>query len=597
MASTSPSLSTTSDLYVGEKAHLLCAYEEAIIGCKFVIPGVAYEIQLSPTTPSLTTRAGYKFSYYGRGLNHGECGVTIHNLTFSNQGQARCIITTADAESVDENVDIRIKNATEWFSPKISLLNNNHPLKVGQTLMAECIVENYDDDDDEFANLSWHLNNEILTNSSSFQETMRLRGTDGSGKFFSQIKSILKHELRAVDNGKTLKCRFDSFVSNLTSEVEHLLVLESNEMTMPKIGEPYDIVINFTAFPRPLSPKWKVNDRNIYYGKANAEFISRELQYLGSNQWKAVLHVTNVTEESLHRNYSLQVNDAFGSKSYNVRLDDFDNQQQLLSYNVDEDLTSSTKVINLDNERNSIAYSPKPTSFNVKPSTYRRRGTTTVRRIVEESKRDNTMAILEMTSADTTTDAPDHTTEATETTEMPTRMTLLDKTDLVNNFVENSPDARNEDNGRYLVSIIAVSAFILMTIAMIVLISILCSYRQKVVILQREIIQMSSKSFYNYSLSSSYPGLYNIVNLSLDHRSNTLMNISVNSIEVKNEYCVPDYTNSSSEATNSHLYQSIDETNHVYDEIISTKAEQGGGGDGEEKPNNYENNESMNCER
>jgi predicted transposase YdaD len=79
------------------------------------------------------------------------------------------------------------------------------------------------------------------------------------------------------------------------------------------------------------------------------------------------------------------------------------------------------------------------------------------------------------------------------------------------------------------------------------------------------------------------------------------MNISVTPIEVKNDYCVPDYSNSGSEATNSHLYQSIEEANHVYDEIISTKPERGDErrkceGDDEGKPNNYENNESMNCE-
>lgn len=586
MASTSPSLSTTNDsdrtpsLYVGEKAHLLCAYEESIKRCKFVIPGVAYEIQLSQTTPQLTTRKGFKFSYYGRGLNHGDCGVTIHNLTFSNQGQARCIIGTSDNQEVVENVDIRIKNATAWKLPKLALLNNDNALKVGQTLMAECIVEG-NDDEDELANLSWHLNNEILTNSSSIQETMRLRRTDEGGKFSLQIKSILKHELRQDDNGKTLKCRLDSFISNFTSQVERELVLEQEaDSALPKIGEPYDIVINFTSHPRPSSAKWKVNERNIYYGKSNNGFISREFKYLGNNQWRATLHVTNVTEENFRSNYSLQVNDALGSKSYDVRLDEFDNQQ-LLNYNTDavDDLTSSTKVINLDNERNSIAETPSSheTTFDVEPSTYRE----------EINRNSTTIDIL--------------TTEATITTLLPTKSTLYgDEVKIVsssdyNETIEISLDENIDDNSQQqLASFVIASAFITMSIVLIALSLILCYYRKQVVVLKREIIQMSTEHFYN---SSSYPGLYNVVNLSLDLRRNALMNISVNSIDVKNDYCVPDYSNSNSnsgsEATNSHLYQSIEEANHVYDEIISTKDEER---NCDEKPNNYENNESMNCE-
>lgn len=611
------SLSTTNDsdrtpsLYVGDKAHLLCAYEEPIIKCEFVIPGVAYEIELSSSTPPLTTRSGYKFSYYGRGLNHGDCGVTIHNLTFFNQGQAMCTIITTNAEEMMENLNIRIKNATAWSLPKITLLNNDKPLKVGQTLMAECIVKSYD----EFANLSWHLNNEILTNDSSVQETLKSQSTDGVGNFFYEIKSSLKHELRDVDNGKTLKCKINNFLRNSTSEVDHLLILEK---AVPKIGEPYDIVINFTAFPRPSSPKWKVSERNIYYGKSNNEFISRELQYLGNNQWKAILHIANVTEQNFRLNYSLKVNDALGSKSYDVRLDDFDNNnKQLLNYNtavVDEDLTSSTKVINLDNERNSILYSPpslRPTSLSVKPSTYRRRGTTIDNRIDEKSQQNNTMTIFKMTSVTvTTTQASIDTTNSmsteasVDTTVMPTKETLYNEIEIISSEDSNetnvkiSLDAKRNESQEQNGSIFVASAFILMLIALIVLFAVLCHYRMQVVILKREIIQLSTENFYN---SQSYPGLYNIANLSQDLRQNALMNFPVNSIEIKNEYCIPDYSNSGSEATNSHLYQSIDEANHVYDEIISNKSDRDGekrNYDGNEKgkPNNYENNESMNCE-
>lgn len=652
------SLKKSPLLFVGEKAHLLCSYEEPIIGCKFIIPGVAYEIQLSSQSPPFITNSGFKFSYYGEGLNNGDCGVTIHNLTFVNQGHATCILSPQsnedkNDEEIVETVEIRINQQQGSLSlllPKITILNNDNSLKVGQTLAAECIAE------DEFANLSWHLNNEILTNTT--QQTLKLRRSDDSvttsdeENYFYKIKSILMHELRDGDNGTTLKCRLDSFLTNGTSETELQLIVhnETRTLSLPKIGGAYDIAINFFAFPRPLSQKWKVNDRNIYYGKISDEFISRELKYLGNNQWRALLHITNITEKHFHFNYTLLVNDANGRKSYNVRLDDLVNQQHesnvLLNYNnsiidggVDEELTT-VKLIDLDRGRNLILSNTQATKalLNLKSSTYRRRtsgGSTTKmpsstaaaaseisrnngsnRTKIIRKSRYNTTAIAITTKSATTT-------HETITTAMPTKATFrnddvinVNKTGIIaaiNN--DNNDDAApsfkidsNEKNlrkkdmmetigggGRVHFSLEKVHSlmiaigFIVMAILLLIFLSMICHYRRQVVILKTEIIQMNLESYYNQSCL--YPSTYNNYSSStISFQRNPLISVD-DDVKTSIEVAVSEY-NENSEASNSHLYQSIDP---VYDEITSPKNCENNNEEDEGKPNNYENNESMNC--
>lgn len=643
MTFASPSSSSSSQLslktqvlFVGEKAHLLCSYEEPITECKFVIPGIAYEIELSLQSPPFITNSGYKFSYYGKGLSSGDCGVTIHNLTFINQGNATCILSPQSDDNKDdkkilENVEIRINHPQGRLPllPKITILNNDNSLKVGQTLAAECIAE------DEFANLSWHLNNEILTNTT--QQTLKLRKSDDSvttsveENYFYKIKSILMHELRDGDNGTILKCRLDSFLTNKTSEtdtkIQLILQNETRTLSLPKIGGAYDIAINFFAFPRPLSQKWKVNERNIYYGKITNEFISRELKYLGSNQWRAVLHITNVTERNFHLNYTLLVNDANGKKSYNIRLDDLANHQhyhEILNFNnsiIDGgvDAKSTTvKLIGLDGERKLIFSNTQATKalLNLKSSMYRRRSSLTKmppssaesaetseiiryngsnRTKIIRKSRYNTTAIMKITI----------------TTAIPTKTTIenddvinLKKTGIIatiksdkNNDDDAAPSFKIDSNDSILIkndgrvhfslekvlSFMIAFGFIGMTILLLIFLSMICHYRRQVVILKTEIIQMNLGS--NYNQSCLYPPIYNNYSSSIvSFQRNPLISADAYN-DVKTSIVVDE---ENFEASNSHLYQCID---HVYDEIISTKNCENN--EDEEKPNNYENNESM----
>lgn len=76
----------TAVLNEGDPTELLCRYAHHIITyCRIEIPGEPKVFNLSPEwnkTPG--------FTYFGRGLHEGECGVSIKNVKALNNGQVKC---------------------------------------------------------------------------------------------------------------------------------------------------------------------------------------------------------------------------------------------------------------------------------------------------------------------------------------------------------------------------------------------------------------------------------------------------------------------------------------------------------------------------
>lgn len=133
--------------------------------------------------------------------------------------------------------------------------------------------------------------------------------------------------------------------------------------------------------------------------------------------------------------------------------------------------------------------------------------------------------------------------------------------------------------------------FILMTLIIAISIFMLCHYRHQVTILKTEIIQMNLENYYNQSCL--YPSTFNeYSSTNFQQQADEApfyikrpLNTSSGDSDTSSNQFLSTYN------TNSHLYQSIDADdidNHVYDEIIHTKESD------DEKPNNYENNESLN---
>lgn len=91
-----------------------------------------------------------------------------------------------------------------------------------------------------------------------------------------------------------------------------------------KLGEPADIWTTFYSKSKPLSIKWIINNRKIYYGKATDEYISKEISEFSEDKWIATLHIVSLTKENALLNYTLEVKNSEGIvKEYPVRIGGF----------------------------------------------------------------------------------------------------------------------------------------------------------------------------------------------------------------------------------------------------------------------------------
>lgn len=622
---------------MGDKVHLLCQYSGPIEGCSFVIPGEDAEIDLQPNQQQITEN----FKYFGKGFDRGECGVTIENVTARNEGFATCILALNSTFELYEAIEVKIIDHKEIEAslPKMKILNVS-PLKVGQQLAAECSAKSYNE-----VNFLWLLNGRILNGTSVPMVKKKYERDKG---IVFEFKSILKYDsLDIRDNGSILRCRIQN--TNSSSEFIDtslsLVVLNETKISTASVGEPFDISIKFFAFPRVLSSRWKVNKRTIYYGKATSEFSSKELKYLGNNQWNAVLHIANVTDENIHFNYTLQISDSEGTKFYHHRLDSFNSSETS-----DDDDESSTNNNFVTTTLPKYAKTEKQHHKASSSSLSNRRTTTTTRNfsntnentaqptiaaVVErkikfirkqqqqqrQPSQNTSTTMTEMTSviASTTTTEQVSTTQASSTfisthtnkTDSSVENNINDNTttaassnddakltnyfDITTYEVINTTESSDGSAGSQSAKIqnIFVAASFLMLIFVIIIISILlCHYRHQVSILKTEIIQMNLESYYNQSCL--YPSNFN------EYSGESIQRSGVAALICDNKRSLSECSEESSNivqtySTNSHLYQSIDEC-HVYDEIINSMEQESESQRvcDDEKLNNYENNESFN---
>ena len=650
--------SNTKAINYNNKVHLLCSYDKPISGCRFRLPGDLNDIQLFDDIRKLD---GYfdKYEYFGRGFKMGECGITINNATSENEGRAICTLTVNNSFELDETVEVKVFdfNNLHMGLPKLKILNSG-PLKVSQTLAAECVTKSTD----QYSKISWLLNDKILNNTNTL--TIKRFERDKGTTF--ELKSILKHQLDTLDNGSTLKCR--TRVSNYSQEFVDtaldLVVLNETRLMEPKIGLPFDISINVFAFPRVLSSRWKVNKRVIYYGKSTNEFISRELKYLGKNEWNAVLHIINITDQNIHYNYTLQVNDSDGTKYYNIRLDNSINQANYMddeknkeSTPQEEETTVSLQSLNIS--ENSITSSPKidftkqqqQQQKEEKSNTFRRTTTryyhynnntiahpfTTERRTknTRKQQKNTSISITEMTSVSSTTSNTMTTTESSiivvmtkaytnETEAEMTTETAVDensfKYEETTQFIdeENETKEFNTTTSKNVIEIIAIDntndlkrfettierffirvSFVTMVLIIIIFLLLLCHYRHQVTLLRTEIIQMNLENYYNQSCM--FPSTFNDYTSTNFQQNDGVPFYIKRSLNVNHNS--PNSSSGDSDISSSQFLSTYNTNSHLYQSIDADDIDnhvydeiiQTKEND-VEKPNNYENNESFNSE-
>jgi hypothetical protein len=643
---------------IGDEIHLSCTYKNPIIGCKFRIPNESNEIKLSEHAVNSNNKTNDRFKYFGRGFVHGDCGITIRNVTIESQGHAKCILTVGNdeygnARELNETVEIKLFKTDAMqinALPKMKILNTN-PLKVGQMLSAECVLK-INGNQNKFNSIVWLLDENII-NSSNINNSRN----------YEELKSTLKYGLSEFDDQKILKCR-TKLHSDSTQYVDAIKIINVYKKTQKleaKVGRPFDVIIEFSSKSRPPSTKWIVNEKHIYIGRASSEYLSRELKLksLRNNLWIAVLHIKNVTNVNLHHNYTLQVDDASeGRKFFTKRIDANKHQVEDITETTPQAPTTTSTTFPPDTQTNFIKHSQKTNLY--RPISRRNeRYKTNNNSTPLTNRRNTTISSTEMTSVTSSFSSPISSTQVhlvllkthqnnimSENSTLAPHLTSINRS--INNknnnkrksfgeekdehsfngtlstthgnsyeitFNEINFTSGNNNNDNLLEkntinepvkfeNFFITISFTSLVVVMIIFLLMLCHYKRQVSMLRTEVIQMNMENYYNQSnLHSSTLNDYSFARRNHGNCSYNSASLSTNSSE--------DFMKDSSHTTNGensqsihdysptyNIYQSIDDIDtHVYDEIIQTKA----GAENKSihssidaKPNNYENNESFN---
>jgi len=313
---------TTSDktkiVNVGERVQLLCSTTQELDNCRWAIPGEgAFQLKPSKSTSG--------FSYFGGGLEKGECGVTITSVKEKNNGNVTCSVTSVvGIKEVEAQITLIVAkkpNPPEFSITTGSVSGSNNYLE-GDVVSASCTVR----DGRPAANISWYIGNDLITDGLSTPEVIV------TSESYYTVKRNVTRKVIASDHGKDLKCVIEHPLVDPAKSVAKQQILvkfppkgfEPMEQFGLEEGADASVHVHVKANPRP-SFTWYVDGEGIYEGgtdNSNRFHVLKATEDIsqGVGTWDSVLVIKNLVKEDVDRSYELSAKNEFGSQKYTVKI-------------------------------------------------------------------------------------------------------------------------------------------------------------------------------------------------------------------------------------------------------------------------------------
>ncbi|XP_073825271.1 fasciclin 3 isoform X2 [Musca autumnalis] len=310
----------TAVLNEGDPTELLCRYAHHSINyCRIEIPGEPKVFNLSPEwnkTPG--------FTYFGRGLQSGECGVNIARVKAINNGQVKCNLGVEGEEfsgTIDLVVALRPKN------PSVQLItkpDNDGFFSEGVTFKARCEVS----DGRPAANITWLLDNEPANKNLGKMEYVASNPTSNGLETTTTIQGI-SWILGPEDNGRKLTCRshHQTDRENLPPQEASVNIyvryapLPQEEVSVYGLYLEHTARVNLTIRSNPAPTiQWTIDGEVIRQGEESGRYSVFAPQYLGQDLYNVTMLIAGLTLEDTTKTYSLRATNALGSADYTVRI-------------------------------------------------------------------------------------------------------------------------------------------------------------------------------------------------------------------------------------------------------------------------------------
>ncbi|XP_033150087.1 fasciclin-3 isoform X2 [Drosophila busckii] len=307
----------TALLNEGDRTELLCRYGRPLTYCRIEIPGENKVLNLSPVwskTPG--------FTYYGAGLNAGQCGVSIERVKASNNGQVKCSLGV-EGEELTGTIDLVV--ALRPQQPIIELIskpNREGFFDEGTQFNARCSVANGRPP----ANISWYIDNmpaNKRTTPLDIQTT-----THDNVELATSVQEISWH-LSADDSNRKLVCRSHHQTDRESlppQEAAYIINVRYAPVHQPE-ALVYGLYLDHTAYVNitiraspPPNVEWTVDGKVVPQGHYEERYSALEPQYVGNDEYNVTLVIAGLTLEDTTKTYNLRASNNLGTTDYQVRI-------------------------------------------------------------------------------------------------------------------------------------------------------------------------------------------------------------------------------------------------------------------------------------
>ncbi|KAH8419379.1 hypothetical protein KR222_010031, partial [Zaprionus bogoriensis] len=308
----------TALLNEGDRTELLCRYGRAINYCRIEIPGEQKVLNLSPVwskTPG--------FTYFGAGLNAGQCGVTIERVKASNNGQVKCSLGV-EGEELSGTIDLVV--ALRPQQPMIELIsttNRDGFFVEGTEFKARCSVR----DGRPPANISWFIDN-MPANKRTDPLQILSTTTHDNVELSTSVQEISWH-LSPEDSNRKLVCRSTHQTDRESlppQEAAYIINVRYAPVHQPEASV-YGLYLEHTAIVNiticaspPPTIEWTIDGAIVPQGRSEGRYSAYEPQYIGNDEYNVTLAIAGLTLEDTIKTYNLRASNELGATDYTVRI-------------------------------------------------------------------------------------------------------------------------------------------------------------------------------------------------------------------------------------------------------------------------------------
>ncbi|XP_053622196.1 fasciclin-3 isoform X2 [Plodia interpunctella] len=302
---------------VGDNLTVLCQVNYPIDSCRITLGPTQTSYRLRPNDND----ANQNVIYAGKGLESGECGAHIRQVTEDLNGNISCTLPP-ERGPVEITATMRLVVARPPSEPHLEG-PSSPSFQEGDTFLARCVVP----DGRPAAKIRWYLDDNEL-HEGLYKPVI----TSSPGADLQTISQNISRVLSADDNNMVLTCRAEHEALLEPKEAKRQFIvyykpkrLEPGTITIfgLKLGAEGRLNVTVRANPPPRAD-WTLGARALPPGAGDGHVTALQPLHLGGGYYNVTLLISQIEKEDVDRKYYLRVSNDLGSEEFTVLISTLD---------------------------------------------------------------------------------------------------------------------------------------------------------------------------------------------------------------------------------------------------------------------------------